>query len=70
MSFSVAIERKLDPRASLIMGSSFVGNSPHPLVRQVNRIMVLWQRVMVEGGARGRRGAFMGESAAAAAVNP
>lgn len=29
LSFSVAIEKKIDPRASLTMGSSFVGNSPH-----------------------------------------
>lgn len=41
LSFSVAVERKTDPRASFTLGSSFVGNSPNPLFQPPNRVMVL-----------------------------
>lgn len=34
LSFSVAVERKLDPRASSTMRSSFVGKNPNPLFQR------------------------------------
>lgn len=49
LSFSVAVERKLDPRTASTMGSSFVGKSPSPLFQQVNRVMVL----LAEGHGEG-----------------
>lgn len=41
LSFSVAVERKTDPRASFTLGSSFVGNDPNPLFQPPNRVTVL-----------------------------